>query len=75
MRACLLAVALGLSFTLATHEVEAAAPKHAARPPHFKKYDFNQDGRINTMERANGRLMKAQQREWKAIRRNDAMVR
>lgn len=75
MRGCLVAVALWSSIAMTTPDVEAAGPKHAARTPHLKKFDFNQDGKINTMERANGRLMKAQQREWRAIRRNDAIVR
>lgn len=53
----------------------AAAPPKSKLSPQLRRYDFNQDGKLNTMERANSRLMKAQQREWRAVQRNNAMVR
>lgn len=74
MRAFTLAVAFCSFASIFANDVDAAAPKNKLSP-HLRRYDFNQDGKINTMERANARMMKAQQREWKAIRRNDAIVR
>ena len=75
MRISVLAFALcGLVWGSVT-DVVAASPKSSHRPPLVRRYDFNQDGKINTMERANARLTKAQQREWRAVQRNNAMVR
>lgn len=61
--------------TGSTPEAVAAPPKHGYHPPLVHRYDFNQSGRVNTMERANARLMRSQQREWNATRRNNAAVR
>jgi hypothetical protein len=72
----LLAGAVAVSMqTIATPAAAAAAPKHGCRPPLAHRYDFNQNGRVNTTERANARLMRSQQREWNATRRNNAAVR
>lgn len=74
MRAFMLAVALCSFASVAANDAAAAAPKNKLSP-HLRRYDFNQDGKINTMERANARMMKSQQREWRAVQRNNAMVR
>lgn len=83
MRRVLLTVLLAGSVAVPTLAVlmiavapsAAAPPKHGYRPPLAHRYDFNQNGRVNTLERANARLMRSQQREWNATRRNNAAVR
>lgn len=75
MRIAVLIVAICSLASVAARDVAAAPPKGVYRPPLVRRYDFNQDGKLNTTERANARLMKAQQREWRAVQRNNAMVR
>jgi hypothetical protein len=75
MRIAVFTLALGSLVFAAAGDVAAAKPKQGYRPPLVHRYDFNQDGKINTMERANARMSKAQQREWRAVQRNNAMVR
>lgn len=75
MRIAVLTLALGSLVFGVAGDIAAAKPKQGYRPPLVHRYDFNQDGKINTMERANARMMKGQQREWRAVQRNNAIVR
>lgn len=56
-------------------DVSAAAPKAGGKISLVKRFDFNGDGKINNMERAAARMTIAQQREQRAMRRNDKFVR